>query len=411
MEKPYSSGKVLILGYGFAGIAAILAVYNAFVPIFLKDTFGLSSVATGTVMTIDNILALLLMPFLGALSDRTRTALGRRRPYIAVGAPVAVICFVFVPLVSSRGFLGLMMMVIILMNLAMAVFRTPAAALLPDLVPSSHRSQANGIINLMGGMGALSALFLSKPLYDAAAYLPFVAAGGLAATASLLVVILIKEEHPSEDAGKGVSLRESFTELKGNLTRVFKGDKSLLLLLMAIFIWFISFNAVETFFTSYAKFYLGVSESTGAFVFGLFALTLMVMAVPAGLLGARLGRRRSIFGGLILLTMAMTMALHYSTVTSLSLLFVLAGVGWALVNVNSLPMVFDMAPPGTEGGYTGLYYFFSQAASIAAPPLAGMSIDLFGYPALMIQSSGFLVVALLLMMGVRGGEAPREPPQ
>jgi len=115
-------------------------MYNAYVPIFLKY-FKLSSFVIGIIMTVDNIFAILLLPFLGALSDRTRTRLGRRRPYILAGAPLAMLFFLLIPYARLFENLALMMFTIIIMNLAMALFRTPVVALMPDITPSHFRSQ------------------------------------------------------------------------------------------------------------------------------------------------------------------------------------------------------------------------------------------------------------------------------
>ena len=154
----FNKKKIFILGFGFFGVSIIWAMYNAYVPIFLKS-FKLTSFIIGIIMTVDNIFAILLLPFLGALSDRTRTRLGRRRPYILAGAPLVMLFFFLIPYARLFENLALMMFTIILMNLSMAFFRTPVVALMPDITPSHFRSQANGIINFMGGLGALLVFF------------------------------------------------------------------------------------------------------------------------------------------------------------------------------------------------------------------------------------------------------------
>jgi len=154
-----SAGRTFLLGLGFFGVSVIWAMYNAYVPIFLKENFNLRSTIIGLVMTIDNILAILLLPYLGALSDRTRTHLGRRRPFILVGSALALVFFLLIPAANAFQRLGLMMLTIVAMNLSMALFRSPVIALMPDITPSHFRSQANGIINFMGGLGALLVFF------------------------------------------------------------------------------------------------------------------------------------------------------------------------------------------------------------------------------------------------------------
>ena len=410
-KQTFSVSKIFLLGFGFFGVSVIWSLYNAYVPIFLKSTFGLRSSVIGSIMTIDNIFAILLLPFLGALSDRTRTRLGRRRPYILVGSTLALIFFVIIPYFNTVQILGLMMLTIILMNLSMALFRSPVVALMPDITPSKFRSQANGIINFMGGLGALLVFFGGKPLYDRRVSLPFLVGGLVMFAASMLVVIFVKEKLP--DSGKDsstekVSFKASARELLGNLKDVFVGEKSLFFILLAILFWFIGFNSIETFFTSYAKYHLGMKESTGALILGFFSVTFMVTSIASGFLGSRIGRNRTIRVGLAILVVIMLVSLFFRQFLPLALVFVVGGFGWALVNVNSLPMVVDMTTLAKVGGYTGLYYFFSQAANIIAPPLAGVLIDAFGYASLMIFSSVMFFLAFFIMSFVKRGEVQQE---
>lgn len=418
MNDTFNKGKTFLIGLGFLGISMIWSMYNAYVPVFLRDSFSLPFSVVGIVMTIDNIFAILLLPFLGALSDRTRTRLGRRRPYMLIGAPLAMIFFVLIPFANLWQSLGLMMFTIILMNLSMALFRSPVIALMPDITPSRFRSQANGIINFMGGVGALLVYFGGKPLYDANIRLPFIVTGLLMFAASMLVVIFVKEDKslpPEEGASADgrVSLVETFRELTGNLRDVVKGEKSLLFVLLAIFLWFVGFNSVETFFTSYAKFYMGLSESTGALILGVYSAFFILISIPAGYIGHSMGRRRTIQVGLLLLIVLLVVAVFFKAFLPVAILFALAGASWGLVNVNSLPMVVDMTTAEKIGGYTGLYYFFSQAANIAAPPVGGAVLDIFtkngsrpeGYVALLFFAAFFFFLAVIIMSFVRRGEA------
>ncbi len=411
MEEKFKVGKTFVLGFGFLGVSVIWALYNAYVPVFLKEWYHLPSVIIGFIMTIDNIFAILLLPYLGAMSDRTRTKIGRRRPYILAGAPLATIFFILIPFVALKGNLFLTMLAIILMNLAMALFRTPVIALMPDITPSKFRSQANGIINFMGGVGALLVYFGGKKLYDTNVAYPFIVGGLIMLAASLIVVFFVNEDKPLEspdEENPPVSLTESFEALVDNLKDVIVGEKSLMFILLAIFSWFIGYNALETFFTSYAKFYLHLKASTGALILGMFVLSFMVFALVAGFVGARVGRRITIQVGLLIVSIIMFISLGVHSFILFSILFFIGGIGWALVNVNSLPMVVDMTTLKKVGGYTGLYYFSSQAANIVAPPLAGIFIDHFGYPALLVFSTGFFVIAFIFMSFVRRGEIVSE---
>ncbi len=424
MSSSFSQKKTFLIGFGFLGISMIWSMYNAYVPVFLRDSFSLPFTLVGTVMTIDNIFAIILLPFLGALSDRTHTRIGRRRPYLLLGAPLAMLFFIMIPFANIWESLGLMMLTVILMNLSMALFRSPVIALMPDITPSQYRSQANGIINFMGGVGALLVYFGGKPLYDADIRLPFIVAGLIMFTASMIVVISVKEDRsdPAEadafangdsDGNKRISIKATIAELTDNLRDVIKGEKSLLFILLAIFLWFVGFNAVETFFTSYAKFYMGLEESTGALILGIYSAFFILFSIPAGFIGSGIGRRKTIRLGLLLLIVLLVTAVFFTTFLPVAILFALAGGAWAFVNVNSLPMVVDMTTAEKIGGYTGLYYFFSQAANIVAPPLGGAVMDIFtangsrpeGYVSLLFFAALFFLLALVIMSFVRRGEA------
>ncbi|HOK88140.1 MAG TPA: SLC45 family MFS transporter [Fervidobacterium sp.] len=414
--------KLLVLGFGFLGISIVWPLYNAYVPIFLKD-FNLSSTAIGFVMTIDNIFAIILLPILGVLSDQTRTRLGRRMPYILVGAPLAALTFSLIPLTRSWNALWLMMLNIIFMNFFMALFRSPVIALMPDITPSEHRSQANGVINFMGGVGALLAYFGGKPLYDANFGLPFYVGAILMLIASMLVVIFIKEDEKYRVKDKTEKVKsenvykKSYSDLKSNMKDVFASkDHSLLMMLLSILFWFIGYNAIETFFTSYAKYRIGISESTGALILGAFSLTFMLFSIPAGFIGAKIGRKKTMSFGLtllfcvILVTLVLGLAITDKNLLTIVffIIFAIGGFGWAMVNVNSLPMIVDMTTEEKVGGYTGLYYFFSMSANIIAPPLAGVFIDKVNYDTLLVLSCIFFGLSLITIQFVKRGDVKME---
>lgn len=278
---------------------------------------------------------------------------------------------------------------------------------MPDVTPSKFRSQANGIINFMGGLGALLVYFGGKPLYDKGSSYPFIVGGILMLIACILVVLFIKEDKAfklisNEDK---FSFSDSFKDLRLNFKEIFSGEKSLFFMLIAIFFWFTGFNAIETFFTSYVRFQLGMKESTGALILGFFSLTFMLTAIFSGIFGAKMGRKNSIKIGLIILVIIIFAALFTKSFWHLVILFIIGGFGWALVNVNSLPMVVDMTSLEKAGGYTGLYYFFSQAANIAAPPIAGTLIDITGYGSLLVFSTVLFLISAVIISFVKRGEA------
>ncbi len=410
--------RLWLLGFGFFGINTIWPLYNAYVPIFLKS-FGLSSFVVGGYMTIDNVLALVLSPYVGALSDQTVTKLGKRKPYILIGAPLAAFFFFLIPTFwTKHNFLAVTFSIVI-MNFAMALFRSPLIALMPDTTPSQFRSQANGIINFMGGLGAMLAYLSGRFLYETSPVLPFFVGSVLLLLSNTLVILFVKE--PTFKAVKSeLSVKETFkkshAELLENLKEVvLSEEKSLLFMLVSVFIWFTGFNALETFFTSYAKFYLKLPEQIATGMLGVLSLAFMLFAVPAGYIGARIGRKRSIILGLIITaaclftgTLVASKISGEAIIKPFLVLFIVGGTGWALTNVNSLPMVLDMAPERKLGGYTGLYYFSSMLANIVSPPLTGLIMDLLGYKVLFNFAAIFVVCASLIMILVKRGDAVRR---
>src|SRR5574340_792145 len=403
-------GKTFLLGFGFFGVSVIWGVYNAFVPIFLDQKFGLDVRWIGFFMTLDNIAALLIQPPVGAWSDRLRTPIGRRMPFILVGAPLGALAFGLIPM---QAILPLFVACTSTLLLSMALWRTPVVALMPDVTPSKYRSQANGIINFMGGVGAIIAFLYGADLYDINPAYPFWLGSALVIFSALLVLVFIREPKA----------HETTPNLLVYLKKVWNDEeKSPLRILFAIFCWFVAYNAIEAFFTLYAVNHLGMRESDGSRLLGQLSLFFVIMALPAGYIGARVGRRNTISVGIVGLTLCMVaMAVIPASSLTINLtrlpvlgnvpvvgvILMLAGTSWALININSLPMVVDMTDDMHIGTYTGLYYLFSTLAAITGPNLNGLIIQLSGsnYATIMVVGPVFMILALILMLGVRRGEA------
>lgn len=411
----FNYGKTFLLGFGFFGVSVIWSVYNAFVPLFLENRFGLESTVVGFFMTLDNIAALFIQPPVGAWSDRLRTPIGRRMPFILVGAPIGALMFGLIPL---AGVLPLFVACTTTLLLSMALWRTPVVALMPDITPSAYRSQANGIINFMGGVGAIIAFLVGGRLYDSNPAFPFWMGSGLVLVAVTLLFIFIREPQEYEETEHRPALFQSLREVLAD------EDRSALRLFLAIFFWFVGYNAIEAFFTLYATKHLGLTEGEGAGLLGHLSLFFVLFAMVSGFIGARLGRRLTIsigvtlLGGFILtifllpaatLTEALARVPLLGTVRVISLFLMGAGVAWALININSLPMVVDMVENARIGTYTGLYYLFSTLAAIAGPNINGWVIHLNNddYNTVMMVAPVFMGLALLMMLGVRRGEARR----
>ncbi len=409
----FNYGKIFLLGFGFFGTSVIWSVYNAFVPIFLANKFGLSAGLIGFFMTLDNIAALFIQPPVGAWSDRLRTPIGRRMPFILIGAPISAVAFGLIPIAAV---LPLFVACTSTLLLSMALWRTPVVALMPDVTPSRFRSQANGIINFMGGIGAIIAFLVGGSLYKSNPAFPFWMGSGLVILAATLVLLFIKEPTEYEKGEEEPNIFKSLKEV------VADNDKSAIRLFGAIFFWFIGYNAIEAFFTLYSVNHLGLNEADGSGLLGHLSLFFVLFALVSGVIGGKLGRRVTISAGLVLLAsligvmFVLPPEVHSNplvqlpvlgTVRVISLFLMGAGIAWALININSLPMVVDMVEDARIGTYTGLYYLFSTLAAIAGPNVNGWVIQLSGdnYNTIMLVAPIFMVVALILMLGVKRGEA------
>ncbi|MBX3036968.1 MAG: MFS transporter [Anaerolineales bacterium] len=415
-------GKTFLLGFGFFGVSVVWGVYNAFVPIFLSEKFGLSAALVGFFMTLDNIAALFIQPPVGAWSDRLRSPLGRRIPFILIGAPITAVAFGLIPLAAV---LPLFVACTSTLLLSAALWRTPLVALMPDITPSEFRSQANGIVNFMGGIGVIVALQMGGMLYKMSPNFPFWLGSALVLVSALIVYLFIEEPKEYGESEKQPSMFESLKE-------IFKDeDKSGLRILFAIFFWFIGYSALETFFTLYAKNHLGLNEGDGATLLSVLPLFFVLTAIPSGFLAGRIGRRLTISIGLI--TISIMLFLLYITpaqalltgiaplplvgiplveggtrmLTLAGVFLIVCGISWAFININSLPMVVDLTGLARVGTFTGLYYLFSTLSAIAGPNINGWAILLTGnnYNMIMIIAPVFMLIAFWLMMGVKKGEA------
>ena len=413
MTQKFNYGKIFLLGFGFFGTSVIWSVYNAFVPIFLANKFGLSAGLIGFFMTLDNIAALFIQPPVGAWSDRLRTRIGRRMPFILIGAPISAVAFGLIPIAAV---LPLFVACTSTLLLSMALWRTPVVALMPDITPSQYRSQANGIINFMGGIGAIIAFLVGSLLYKSNPAFPFWMGSGLVILAAVLVFGFIKEPASYEEGEEKPNMFKSLGEV------IADKDKSAIRLFSAIFFWFIGYNAIEAFFTLYAVNHLGLSGADGAGLLGHLSLFFVLFALVSGFIGGKFGRRVTISVGIIILAAligvmfvlpadvlaaSLTKLPVLGTVRVVSLFLMGAGIAWALININSLPMVVDMVEDARIGTYTGLYYLFSTLAAIAGPNINGWVIQLTGdnYNTIMLVAPIFMILALLFMLGVRRGEA------
>lgn len=388
-SKQLSYGKSIYIGLGFFIVTATWTLYNSFVPVFL-ERFIRSEFIIGAIMTFDNIAAITLQPYFGALSDNIHTRFGHRLPFILIGAPIAAIFFALIPLAKS---FYLLLVVLVIMNLAMSLFRSPVIALMPDLTPSELRSKANGFINFMGGIGAVLSLFFGAYLYDLDPSLPFIILAVLLVIVVLLYLWKLKEPEKIEK------------EERINILKVIKDifsieNRNILYILLAIFFWFFGYTAVEAFFTLYGKNFLLIKESIAAQRLSFFSLTFLLFAIPSGYLATKIGRKKTICYGISGLLLTFLVLIFLRDLSYISLCLLIGGFFWAFININSYPMVVD-ASGGKIGTYTGIYYFFSTLPAILSPMVVGKIIEVFGYGTLFIHASISFLLALFFMLKVK----------
>jgi maltose/moltooligosaccharide transporter len=416
--KRFSYRKTAIVGFGFLGISIIWPIFNQFIPIFLQAGnpafeqqlleagrdipqvmgFGLTPAVALFIMTWDNLINVFFQPWVGARSDSTWNRFGRRKPWILLGVPIAVVGFVLIPFAQTALAIAVF---ILITNFGMALFRSPSVAWLGDLFWPEERSKANGVINLMGGIGALLAFFGGGYLFNnVGRAAPFI--GGAILMVAAISVALLGVKEPQKVALKKRPENEGLTaSLRTVWEQPHKGG---LFVLLAILLWFMAYNALEAGLSSFAVFTLGIAPGTASIYAGFVSVTFILMAVPAGLLGTRYGRQRVIQVGLAVLTVIFLAGyfLIRGSTTFIAAL-IITGIFWACVNVNSLPMVYDHGDERRIGAYTGLYYFSSQSAAVLGPTLGGLMVDALGdqYRWLFIFSAFFMALAFVAISRVR----------
>ena len=438
--------RTVLVGMAFFLISAFWQAYDAIVPLILTNHFGLPQAASGAVMSIDNVLAVFLLPIFGAISDKVHTKRGRRTPFILVGSIVAIVSFIAltfidnyqlarvvnagVPALSKDsellrkaaleltianplpllGFIATLLVVLV----AMATFRSPAVALMPDVTVKPLRSKANAIINLTGTAGGILVLVLgmvfatSKNHYMQ--YTPYViAVTAIMLTGLIIFLVSVKEvkwAREMEEQSARLGLEEVVPEA-GEKRKLSRAELcSLLLILLSVSLWFIGYNSITSKYSVYATNHLKVDFNFTLIVAQAAAI---VSYIPVGMIASKIGRKKTILGGVVILATAFFIGIFIPPETSALVMypvFALAGIGWATINVNSFPMVVELARGGNVGKYTGYYYTASMAAQIIAPILSGFLYDKYGMEYVFFGfGATFVALSFLTMLFVRHGDA------
>lgn len=419
--------KTILVGLGFFAISIFWQLYEFYVPLILKETFSVGDTVAGFIMSIDNILALFLLPLFGVLSDRTRSRMGRRTPYILFGTVSSVVLMLLIPYTVHTHQMVLFMVVLGALLIAMATYRSPAVALMPDVTVKPLRSIGNGVINLMGAVGGALFLLLNRFLAvdtkspDADYWPVFLVTAGIMVVGTAILLLTVNEKKlvkkmREDSAAMGIDTEEAgeteipVKETKEKLAPELRKDMGLILASIAL--WFMGYNAITTAFSKYAVYRLGMDEGTASTILLVAMVAAIISFLPSGYIATKIGRKKTILFGVVLLAAVFGSAALYTAYSPLMFVsFGLAGVAWAAINVNSLPMVLEMSKGATVGKYTGYYYTFSMSAQIVTPILSGWLLEHVGYDTLLPYGAVFIGLAFFTMLFVKHGDSKPMPPK
>ena len=501
--------RTVFVGFAFFLICAFWQAYDTIIPKILTDKFGMNQAYSGIIMALDNVLALFMLPLFGAVSDRCRSRMGRRTPFILFGTLAAAVLLVVlsftdglqmkniadVSAIDDPAALGvlydaekderlltpenesfilsetftreefcdirsqktdgeqgktvtnaqytdyvvparqhyaqqataknpraliLFIAVLLLLLIAMSVFRSPAVALMPDVTIKPLRSKANAVINLMGTAGGILILVLGIVFATGSVrnslmnYTPFfcVVAGIMLVS---LVVFRLKVDEPrfvreTEEEYRKYGLEEKNEEEEHGSRRLSPAERrSLLLILASVVFWFMGYNAVTSKYSVYAGKVLALDYNTTLMIANAAAI---VSYIPVGVLASRIGRKKTILAGIAMLAasfLAASFLREGSPAMLMNAMFALAGIGWATINVNSFPMVVELCKGGDVGRYTGFYYTASMAAQTVTPYFSGLLMDRVGMTSLFPYATVFVCLASVTMLLVRHGDSKPLP--
>ena len=410
-EIPLESSKVkeklpwrVILPFGFllAGWSALWAVYNNFVPVFLQAGnpvfdksgtavtfgFGLSAFTAGLLMSVDNFFNLISGPIIGRISDR----MGKRLPFIRIGVPLAIACFIAIPfvikmissdnngelskLVLPFSILSLLILVIVVGSVFSGV---PAYALRYQLIPSNVRSQATGYIELIGSTGSLLAYGLAGMLYAQATFLPFIVFGVFFAAAIFAFLKMIKEPTnwvpAAETTAQGQSLKGVFNVFKDFSA---KEKKNVWLILAVAFLFNFGIGPIATYGSSYVVNVLKLNEGMASSMGAVYFIGYLLGTIPMGYLPKLITRRGTLILGALIAAVSALVILLVPNFTLLIIMVGVMGFGFSASQVTLYPVLSDILPSEQSfGSMIGLMIFSLALSTTLAVPFWGQMIDLF----------------------------------
>ena len=422
--------RTILVGLAFLSICAFWQMYDSIVPLILTNTFHMNETVSGAIMAADNILALFLLPLFGSFSDKTGTRIGKRMPFILFGTGCAVILMNLLPLLdngyaaaASPFKLVSFVVVLGLLLISMGTYRSPAVALMPDVTPKPLRSKANAIINLMGAVGGIIYLAVAALMYPNSKtaglahvnYQPlFLVVSSIMFIAVAVLFLTVKEPQLTEE-NQALEKRHPEWDLaqddgSGHEVLPLPVKKSLGFLLASIALWFIGYNGVTTWFTTYVSVVMGQGLGGASTCLLVATAGAIVSYIPIGALASKIGRKKTILAGVILLAVCFLLGFVLTTTAAsinavMYVVFALVGLAWAAINVNSLPMVVEMCKGSDVGKFTGYYYTASMSAQVLTPILAGTLMRLIDYRVLFPYAALFVALSFVTMLFVKHGDA------
>ena len=432
-------GRTILIGFGFMAVQIAWIIYNAYVPLILKEnqtisSLAWSSTAVGIIMVIDNVFGVVFQPLFGRISDRTHTRFGKRTPFLMIGIPTCAVLFIMIP---RLNLLGILMTDIIIFNFIMSTWRSPVVAMMPDATPSEVRSEGNAIINIMGGVGVVLGTVSGKIITfitksDDTAFIRnnvFLFGAIVMMICLAVVVFLVREPDSRITKAEAAQLAADYEKNKPSpdgkkksamaKLGLTKGEKkSLIFMLIALFFNSNATDSIQTYFTTFAKYELNFTESNASLIITLFAASTVIGAIPAGKLGQKFGRKKTIMTGWI---GVLAFFLVYALTKFQPLLYVAivaGGILIAFVTINTLPLVLEIGGMDRIGTFTGYYYTATFSASIVGPVLVGSMFDLtkhfsptneINYWSLFFYAPACFALALLCMSQVKHGETNYIP--
>ncbi len=403
--------RTVLLSLAFMSITGFWELYETIIPLILKNSFHIGDILTGVVMSFDNVLAVVLLPFFGYLSDKSNNKIGKRMVYIIFGSLVVILSMLVLPYAETTGNFILFITILFVVLISMGAYRSPAVAIVTDFTPKPLRSKSNAVVNLMGALGSITVLvatYLLVPTTEQPNYLPIFFAVALFMLLLIsIMTVLVREKTIYSKVLKEYPIMEEpvVEKMDKKAALPVKVRKSLFFILLSIFFWYAAFNAVTTAFSRYANVVWDIQGGGFAIILILPFITALLMFIPAGHISTIIGRKKSILSGILTITISyasLFLFASYTPVVIVPLAFV--GAGWAVINVNSYPMVVELCRSTDVGKYTGLYYAFSMAAQIFTPIVSGILLEKISYATLFPYAAVLSAISFITMQFVRHGE-------